>query len=233
LFGPNVPEILRALGYEVEVVTKEQLKELRKRLQAERERKEQEERERVEQRRRQKERLHQFAEEHGLLRLSWVGTAFDFFDGQPRSIPYEAYHGGRLFFGKSKETGRLLLFLDYVNACIAFADPVTFDAICEAHWRWLTEEMKHDPHNMYFECLVMTRFHSDYLGVEFDEWVVERKAYLLEELRRDYVVTAMPNTSMGYNAEEAQRVCEEFGIEFRISRNHHGVFRKDRLPEDL
>jgi hypothetical protein len=235
LFGPNVPEILRALGYEVEVVTKEQLRELQERLQAEREREEQEEWERIEQRRRRWERLHQFAEKHGLLRLSGVGPVFDFFDGQPRSIPYEVTPdgGGRLYFGKSKKTGKLLLSLRYDTTCITFADPITFDAICEECWRRLTKEGKYDPHNLYFYCLVMTRFHSGYLGVESDRWVVERKAYLLEELRRDYVVTAMPNTSMGYNDEEAQRVCEEFGIEFRISRNHHGVFRKDRLPKDL
>jgi hypothetical protein len=235
LFGANVPEILRDLGYEVEVVTKEELRELHKRLQAEREREEREEWELIEQRRRRWERLHQFAEGRGLLRLSGVGPVFDFFDGKPRSIPYEVTldGGGRLYFGKSRETGRLLLSLRYEIACITFADPVTFDAICEECWRWLTEEEKFDPHYIYFKCLVMTRFHSDYLGVEFDEWVVERKADLLEELRRDYVVTAMPNTSMGYNAEEAQQVCEELGIEFRISRNHHDVFRKDCLPKDL
>jgi hypothetical protein len=234
VFGANAPEILRDLGYEVEVVTKEELRRTHERLLAERERRERERLERQERRARRMERLHAFAEAHGLLRLSDVEDAFGFFDGQPRIIPYEVWYTGntgRLHFGRSRETGRLLLVLDYGNTCLAFADPVTFDAICEARWRRLTETF--DPHEVYFWCLVKDRFYSDCLGAEWAKWVVERKAGLLETLRRDYVVVARSRGWSGYDAEQARQVCEELGIEFRISRNHHGVFRKDRLPKDL
>jgi hypothetical protein len=234
VFGANAPEILRDLGYEVEVVTKEELRRTHERLLAERERRERERLERQERRARRMERLHAFAEAHGLLRLSDVEDAFGFFDGQPRIIPYEVWYTGntgRLHFGRSRETGRLLLVLDYGNTCLAFADPVTFDAICEARWRRLTETF--DPHEVYFRCLVKDRFYSDCLGAEWAKWVVERKAGLLGTLRRDYVVVARSRGWSGYDAEQARQVCEELGIEFRISRNHHGVFRKDRPPKDL
>jgi hypothetical protein len=234
VFGANAPEILRDLGYEVEVVTKEELRRIHERLLAERERRERERLERQERRARRMERLHAFAEAHGLLRLSDVEDAFGFFDGQPRIIPYEVWYTGntgRLHFGRSKETGRLLLVLDYGNTCLAFADPVTFEAICEARWRRLTETF--DPHEVYFWCLVKDRFYSDCLGAEWAKWVVERKAGLLETLRRDYVVVAGPGGWIGYDVERAGRVCGELGIEMRVSAKRRGVFRKDALPKDL
>jgi hypothetical protein len=180
------------------------------------------------------ERLHEFAEAHGLLRLSEVEDAFGFFEGQPRVIPYEVWYTGntgRLHFGRSKETGRLLLVLDYGNTCLAFADPVTFDAICEARWRRLTETF--DPHEVYFWCLIKDRFYSDCLGAEWAKWVVERKAEILETLRRDYVVVARPGGWSGYDAEQARQVCGELGVEMRVSAKLRGVFRKDALPKDL
>jgi hypothetical protein len=235
VFGADAPELLRALGYEVEVVTKEEIRRLyEESIRAERERREQERQARWAGRERRMERLHRFAEAHGLLRLSDVWEAVEFFDGQPRAIPYEVwYHGntGQLRIGRSKETKRLLLLLDYGNTCIAFADPETFDAICEARWQKLTET--NDPHAVYFWCLVKARFYSDCLGAEWAGWVVEKKAGLLEGLRRDYVVVARQNLWRGYDAEQARQICKELGIEMRISQNHHGVFRKDRLPEDL
>jgi hypothetical protein len=234
VFGENAPEILRGLGYEVEVVTKEELRRIHERLLAERERQERERQARWTERASRMEHLHRFAEAHGLLRLSDVWEAVEFFDGQPLAIPYEVWYDGntgRLRIGRSKETGRLLLLLDYGNTCITFADPETFDAICEAYWRKLTET--NDPHAVYFWCLVKDRFYSDCLGAEWAKWVVERKAGLLETLRRGYVVVARSRVWSGYDAEQARQICEELAIEMRISAKHHGVFRKDRLPEDL
>jgi hypothetical protein len=196
-------------------------------------RRERERAERLNPRKQRKELLHRFAEACGLKRLSGAREALDFLE-DPISIPYEACWGnaGRLCLGRSRATGSPLLVLEREEACIAFADPVAFDAICEARWRRLAEA--NDPHRVYFWCLVQDRFCPDCLGAEWAGWVVERKGErLLEGLRRDYVVAASPNVWRGYDLEQARRICGELGIELRISPRYHDVFRRDELPEDL
>jgi hypothetical protein len=236
VFGANAPELLRKLGYEVEVVTKEEIMRLyEESIRAEQERREREWRARWAERERRMERLHRFAEAHGLLRLSGVQEAAEFFDGQPRVIPYKVWHDddpGRLRIGRSKKTGRLLLLLDYGMHYIAFVDPETFEAICEARWQRLTETEKNDPHAVYFRCLVRAQLCSDCSGAEWAKWVVEKKAGLLEGLKQ-YVVVARRNSWEEYDAKRVWQICKELGIEMRISQNRSGVFRKDRLPEDL
>jgi len=200
---------------------------------AKRERGERERAKRSDLRRQRKELIHRFAEAYGLKRLSDVWEAFDFLE-DPTSIPYEACRDstGRLYLGRSRATGSLLLVLGCEETCIAFADPQTFDAICEARWRRLAEA--NDPHRVYFWCLVQNRFYPDCLGAEWAGWVVERKGgLLLEGLRRDYIVAASPNVWRRYDLEQARQICGELGIELRISPKYHDVFRRDELPEDL
>jgi hypothetical protein len=198
-----------------------------------RERREQERAERLNPLKQRKELIHRFAEACGMKRLGGAWEAFEFLE-DPISIPYEACwdNAGRLYLGRSRATGSLLLVLECEEAYIAFADPETFEAICEARWRRLSEA--NDPHRVYFWCLVQDRFYSDCLGAEWAKWVVERKGErLLEGLRRDYIVAASPNVWRRYGLEQARQICEEFGIELRISSKYHDVFRRDELPEDL
>jgi hypothetical protein len=230
VLGADVPTRLERLGYQVEVVTKEKLKDLHERLRAEQERREREGLGRAEQQRQRMELIHLFAEAHGLKRGSGAWEAFDFFDGKPYSIPYEVQDSGKtgqLYFGRSKETGRLLLVLEYGENCITFADPDTLNAIREAYWRILAK--RSDPHIIYFWCLIDSRFCPS----DWTEWVLEQKRDLLEGLRRDYVVVARPGLGSGYDLEQARQICEEFGIELRISSKYHDVFRRGELPEDL
>ncbi len=229
-FGADVPAHLERLGYQVEIVTEEKLRGLRERLRAEQERREREGLGRAEQQRQRMELVHLFAEAHGLKRGSGAWEAFDFFDEKPYSIPYEVRGSGKtgqLYFGRSKETGHLLLVLEYGENRIAFADPDTLDAIREAYWRILAK--RSDPHIVYFWCLIDSRFRPS----DWTEWVLEQKRGLLEGLKRDYVVVARPGLGSGYDLEQARQICEEFGIELRISSKCHDVFRRDELPEDL
>ncbi len=243
LFGANVPEILRGMGYEVEVVTKEELRRRLELSRAEMKSEMWEQKKFQSPTARRMEHLHKFAAMHGLKRLSIDDLVVfsllrPFFRREPFSIPYKVWswgETGRLYFGRSRVTGRLLLVLEYDVKSIVFADPDTFEAICEEHWQRITRN--YDPHSLYFECLyeMLHPFRSDYLAKEFGRWVVERKAHLLGGLRRDYVVVAGCNPLI---AEELQRICEKLGIEFRVSRNCHsafryGVFRKDCPPEYL
>jgi hypothetical protein len=108
---------------------------------AKRERAERERMKRLNLQRQRKELIHHFAEACGLKRLSGVWEAFDFLE-DPLSVPYEACcwdNTGRLYFGRSRATGSLLLVLECEEVCIAFADLDTFEAVCEARWRRLAE----------------------------------------------------------------------------------------------
>lgn len=229
LFG-NAPEVLRAAGYDVKVVTlKEQAEEQRRLLAAIEEEEEKERRQREEKRKQAEELLKK--ETAGLVKVGETVDFSDLFVKEQEIKPFGFWYWSGLDFlsvGCSRLTGEKMVVHGYGNAIDVYCDPKTAEELFRRTWEAYVEAYGGGELGVVragFSALVDVRFFANCHGAQASKWIVENMLdQFLPLLREKYVVYARPNIWNGFDTEQAQQVCRELGIPFKEDPERHGVF---------
>ncbi|SMB96765.1 hypothetical protein SAMN00808754_1638 [Thermanaeromonas toyohensis ToBE] len=234
LFG-DAPDILRAAGYDVNVVTlEEQAAERRRRYMAAVE----EQKKREEERRQQRKRAEGLIEQEtcGLVKAGEVAGFYELFDEEYSVRPLGFYHSGLDFLsvGRSRLTRKKMVLHGYGNAVDTYCDPETAEELFRRTWEFRVKVHGGGELGVAragFSALIHARFYGDCHGAEASRWIVGNLMdKFLPLLQEKCVVCACRNVWKGFDIEQARQVCQELGIRFREDPERHGVFLLEQQP---